>query len=370
MRVMVIDYHYPAFVETAYRDSAMATLEYEEQKAQLAEHAFGETEFEVRALRELGHEAWDALVNVRPLQESWAEEHGVRLSAPHWGIRRRRGWLPWPINSDARWVAEALVAQVRDIRPDVVHVQCMEFVSASTLREVRSNTRLISGQIAAPIPRSTPLKSYDFLVSSLPSYVRRFRAAGADAEWLPLAFEPTLATRFASSERTIPVSFVGSLSTSHKSRIELLETVARRTPVSVWTAPGVIGPTSPLADHLHEPVWGRGMYKVLGTSRLTINSHIDIAAGFANNLRLYEATGMGAMLLTDRGSNLSDLFDAEREVATYSDPAECAEKIEYYVAHPGEAARVAAAGQARTLRDHTWLNRMERLVEMIGRRLR
>jgi spore maturation protein CgeB len=111
------------------------------------------------------------------------------------------------------------------------------------------------------------------------------------------------------------------------------------------------------------------MYRVLASSRITINTHIDVAEGFANNLRLYEATGMGALLITDGGSNLASQFDVGREVVTYSSPEDCVEKIEHYVAHPVEAAKIAASGQARTLSDHTWRDRMDRLVTMIQRRL-
>jgi spore maturation protein CgeB len=36
-------------------------------------------------------------------------------------------------------------------------------------------------------------------------------------------------------------------------------------------------------------------------------------------MRLYEATGAGALLLTDDGTNLPELFEPGREVVVYSD---------------------------------------------------
>jgi spore maturation protein CgeB len=114
------------------------------------------------------------------------------------------------------------------------------------------------------------------------------------------------------------------------------------------------------------------MYRVLASSRATVNVHgyIDAAAPeYAANLRLYEATGMGALLVTDRMRNLGQLFEVGREVVDYANAVECAEVISYYMEYPAEAAAIAAAGQVRTLRDHTWRDRMERLVEMIQRRM-
>ncbi len=41
------------------------------------------------------------------------------------------------------------------------------------------------------------------------------------------------------------------------------------------------------------------MYEVIRRSRVTLNFHIDLAEGWANNMRLYEATVVGTLLLTD-----------------------------------------------------------------------
>ena len=41
------------------------------------------------------------------------------------------------------------------------------------------------------------------------------------------------------------------------------------------------------------------MYQMMGGSRIVFNRHIDAAATYANNLRLYEVTGSGSLLLTD-----------------------------------------------------------------------
>ncbi len=50
------------------------------------------------------------------------------------------------------------------------------------------------------------------------------------------------------------------------------------------------------------------MYQVLRRSRITLNSHIDLAGREAGNMRLFEATGVGAFLLTDFKDNLHTLF--------------------------------------------------------------
>ena len=78
--------------------------------------------------------------------------------------------------------------------------------------------------------------------------------------------------------------------------------------------------TSPLRDRYRGEAWGLDMYRVLAGARIALNRHIAAAEGYANNMRLYEATGVGAALLTDAGRNLGELFEPGVEVATYRDP--------------------------------------------------
>ena len=61
------------------------------------------------------------------------------------------------------------------------------------------------------------------------------------------------------------------------------------------------------------------MYRVLARSKIALNRHIDVAEDHANNMRLYEATGVGTFLITDAKRNLSELFEPGEEVVTYAD---------------------------------------------------
>jgi spore maturation protein CgeB len=90
-----------------------------------------------------------------------------------------------------------------------------------------------------------------------------------------------------------------------------------------------------------------------------------VAENYANNMRLYEATGVGSLLITDRKDNLGNLFEVGKEVVAYSTQEEASELIRHYLAHPDEAEAIAKAGQARTLRDHTYKRRMDELVPIL-----
>ena len=84
---------------------------------------------------------------------------------------------------------------------------------------------------------------------------------------------------------------------------------------------------------------------MLATRGSALNRHIGVEAeGYANNMRLYEATGVGSLLLTDDGSNLAELFEPGREVVTYAGADDLVEKARHYLAHEDERRAIAGAG--------------------------
>lgn len=88
------------------------------------------------------------------------------------------------------------------------------------------------------------------------------------------------------------------------------------------------------------------------------NSHL--------RLRDFEAPMSGALYATGYTEELSEYFEADREVVCYQSKEELADKIRFYFAHPAEAERVRQAGYQRARRDHTWTRRFEQFFQIIG----
>jgi spore maturation protein CgeB len=151
-------------------------------------------------------------------------------------------------------------------------------------------------------------------------------------------------------------------------RIGLLERVVPELGIEVWGyGAGSLRPDSPILPAYRGEAWGLDMYSVLAESKIVVNMHEAVAGGNANNMRLFEATGAGAMLLTDRGANLGELFEPGREVVTFDDAEDLIAKARHYLEHEDERLSIAAAGQARTLADHTYERRLPRVAERLER---
>lgn len=82
--------------------------------------------------------------------------------------------------------------------------------------------------------------------------------------------------------------------------------------------------------------------------------------------RDFEAPSAGGFYLTTYDAELADLFRIGEEIVCYRDAIDCAELIRYYLERPEEARRIAVAGRARCLRDHTWERRFEDFLGWIG----
>ena len=134
-----------------------------------------------------------------------------------------------------------------------------------------------------------------------------------------------------------------------------------------WRTPPVSPVNPKLKTHLNSAVFGLEMFQTLRNSKLTLNSHIDVSPRSASNVRLFEATGVGTCLITDWKENISELFEPDKEVVTYKSPAECVEKAKWLLQNHAQRKAIAKAGQSRTLRDHTFARRAERLDEIIKR---
>ena len=373
MRIALLDTYYPRFLAAHYAaHPGLARESYARQRQDLTDQVFGTSDFYSRHLRSMGHDAQDLIVNCMPLQKKWAMEQRVRYSPLALKLPQRLLRLPaiGPWLSELPGMVDIAVNQIKATRPDVLYCQDLWFLPPQKLAELRPYVKLIVGQIASPLPPEAYLKGYDLILTSFPHFVPRLRAKGVASEYLRIGFDTRVLELLGEVKKDIDASFVGGISRHHGRALPMLEYLARSTPIEFFGY-GVasLGRNSPIVVRHHGEVWGLDMYRALARSRVTLNRHINVAENYANNMRLFEATGVGTLLITDLKHNLGEMFEVGREVVAYSSSEEAAELIRYYIAHPDEASEIARAGQARTLRDHTYLRRMEELVLVLERYL-
>jgi spore maturation protein CgeB len=337
-RIVIVDTYYQDFLKTVRIDPESR---YEFELAKLLGYCFGTGDFYSRNLRALGWDAIDIITNCEPLQRLWAEENGVKWSHP----------------------MEVLESQIDALRPDVIFSQDL------SINFRCQRPRVMAGQCSCPMPRTDFVKDYNVVFTSFPHYGPILDGMGVRPVLNPLAFDPiVLGLIEPVHDRPYDVTFVGGVGApSHwKKGMETLEAVAEAIPTAAFWGYGysTLPHTSAVRQKYRGYAWGLDMYRILRGSKIVINRHGEVAQGFANNMRMYEATGCGAALLTEEAPNLAFLFEPG-SVATYRTTDEVIGQIRHLLDNPDDLSRIARYGQQQTLTKHTYAKQMQTVSDTL-----
>jgi spore maturation protein CgeB len=371
-----VDTHYPPFTAAHYRaHPGLAEQPYAQQLESLLGQAFGTADAYSRHMTELGHEAGDVIVNNPTLQSAWVRERpgpaGLRVATALTGWRE-------PVGRAA--LRRIALAQIHELGPDVVYCQDMAFFTRRDLDRLRAAGHLVVGQIASALPPAPLVQGFELVLTSFPHFVERIRRLGVDAEYLAIAYYERVTGQLAArgvstapeAERPHPLGFVGGVDPGvHGEGVGLLESLVDELPLEVWGyGADRLPSSSPLRAAHRGEAWGLDMYEILARSGIVLNRHIAAAEGHANNMRLFEATGVGALVVTEAAPNLAELFEPGEEVVTYGSRDELVDRVRHYLEDRDARLRIAAAGQARTLSEHTYERRIAQLEPILTSHLR
>jgi hypothetical protein len=316
---------------------------YQVELDKVLKQSFGTADFYSRALKNLGWEAIDIIANEERLQRLWTHEQNG--------------------------AGNVLLAQIADFKPDVVFFQDLSVCNADTLALLKEKY-VLAGQCSCPMPSAKLVCQFDVLFTSFPHYVEQFEALGVRAVYNPLAFDPivVMGRTIQHAGREIDVAFVGGVGNpSHwKYGMEVLETVAKEIPTSFFWGYGyeTLPSNSAIRQRYRGQAWGLRMYEILQQSKIVINRHGEVARGMANNMKLFETTGCGALLLTEDAPNLPEFF-AYNECAVYKSPKHAVEQIRCLLEDFELRKEISMRGQERTMREHTYSKRMETVSRVL-----
>jgi hypothetical protein len=253
--------------------------------------------------------------------------------------------------------------QLKEIKPDVILVQDHFLFAASDLNRLRRIRARLVLQCAVTMPAQEFLQEFDGLVTTNWNNLRLAREMQMPALLTRHAFDDRN-LEFVGGDRDLDLVIAGTNSPLHEagsaligylSEIGVNFTYFSESPISEEVA----------VEQYGGPLWGIDYHRVLARSKVIVNRHADHASN-ANNLRLFEATGMGAVLLTEDLPGISELFEIGEEVLTYSSRDDLVQKIQFLLANPSKREGIAAGGQKRTLLEHTYRSRAQDLIEFFA----
>lgn len=339
MRIAILDTYYPSVLS---RWEFRTSETYESELQRLLEFSFGTADFFSRNLRAIGHECIDIIGNARQLQSMWARKHGL--------------------SEHASLISIAL-AQIAVFKPDAVFCQDLSFFTPNDLDALGSKC-LLAAQLSCPMPSPKNVVKFRLIATSFPHYVPRLKAMGVKPVYLPLAFDPIVLDRTKECERDLDAVFVGGVGApSHWEKgTQTLEAIAQNIPSFRWWGYGceTLPNGSALRAKYQGPAFGTDMYQILRRAKIVVNRHGEVAEGWANNMRLFEASGCGACVLTEDAPNLHALFPLGAP-DRYKSAHDAVNKIERLLSQEDERSAIANAVSLQTSLLHTYETRMSAL---------
>ncbi len=368
--VVILDTYYRSFLTSdLFVASVQSVNNYQDSIKRVESLSFGTGASYVNTFRSFGWKADLIIPNSYLLQNRWSEQNlGESLLSPGWEAMQIVSRVP-VLRDIARWIPyyfSVIENQLKHLSPDLILVQDVNAFPPEMIKRFTVFAKKIYCEIASPAPRRTFFQHYDRLISALPSFIVKFESINLPSNYLPLAFDERNAKFNQLRDRDIDVVFVGSIGRHQPQTAALLREIgAQISGLCIYTNLSTreikeLG----LSPFFKGHAWGTDMFEILGRSKIVINRHGKIAENYAVNLRMFEATGCGALLVTEKSVNLGQLFDDGSEVVSYRSSAEAIEKIRYFLSKPEELEKIAKRGQQRTLHDHNYVKRVAFLAQL------
>lgn len=297
---------------------------------------------------------------------------------------------------------DLVMHQIEEFRAEIVYFHPVFIIDAEQRRAIRERfpfVRAIGGYCGYLPDDSSFFADCDFLFSAFRQPLSTWRSAGVAAHLLHHGFDDQFisAGAYPTVASGVPLTFFGTTGWglhTYFRRYRLLRRLLERTDLMIWgmepdgAAPKDYPPwtrfyrrhftqpedrvrlrdmqegkhrpwfkfVAPLGnlfpERLRAPVYDRAYLQLLAGSTVTVNCHTSVSEE-GLNMRLFEATGVGACLLTDTRDGLEELFEPDKEIMVYDSIAECIDKARFLRRNDSVRRRIAQAGRERTLRDHT-----------------
>ena len=277
------------------------------------------------------------------------------------------------------YISEAVLQSVQEKPVDIFMTMALAPISGRVLQEMRKMGIVTVHWFVEDHLRFTYWKQmaqhYDFFFTIQKGQcIDKIKAAGAaEVHYLPVACDPLIhiPLTLSAEERAkwgSSISFVGA---GYHNRVQTFASLAHL-PFKIW---GTEWPNCKPFDTMLQAE-GRRLspdeyVKIFNSTDININLHssserdgVDPYGDFLNP-RTFELAAAGAFQLVDERSLLPEAFEIGTEMATFKNTKELKDKIQYYSEHPQERKEFAERARNRVLRDHTYIHRMQSMLQCI-----
>lgn len=349
--ILKITSYYPNFLRTVYRQNlSLSKKSYQYQYEYLMKQFFGWADSYEFYLSKFGHKANQIIYNAQSLQLAWAKEHNIRK-----------------INH------ELLFEQIKFYNPNILFLEDISIATKPFLKRVKDicpNLKLILTYVSSPVTINNESLNYiDIVLSPSKKICIEYIKKGLKSEVLELGFDERILKNINFTHKKNAIVFAGNIIDKigyHQARKDFLQNffLSSNIPYEIYTQNKNLN-----LKNINNEVYGIEYFNILSQYTISINKHIDISNNIAGNMRMYETTGLGTCLLTDHLDNISELFEVDTEIVTYSTLEEAIEKGRWLLNNPKKAYEIAKAGQKRTLTYYNYEKRVNKFLDILKKNI-
>jgi hypothetical protein len=331
MRVYQCIHKYPAMISRFEAKHGVADdIGFDVLRQLVVSDGYASTYILQPALENRSSEVFYTLWDYERLQWKWAEERGLKT----------------------RDLNEIKLAQIEEFRPDVFYNMSAMFDRNFIGRLGKNKNRLdlCWNGIIRRTPQTFP--DYDGHLSLHRPYVHYWRGQGLNS----LELQPGIPEAWGDlqwAEKEIDVLFYGQyfrgmfetrvglvedllrykIQSGRDVRCHLTYTEQRRSlgfpgiPRPRLVLPIVAFPSRLVRRHALPPLYGDELYGTIARAKIVVNIYTDENREFKSNMRLFEATGLGAFLVSEEGM-YPDGFEPGQDFYTYRNTAELIDQVE------------------------------------------
>ena len=270
---------------------------------------------------------------------------------------------------------------LREAKPDFILHSKDEF-PPSAFMEFRTFAKVMQWYPDPVVPDWLPpyVKAADIFFTMSEGLVDVFRRLNPRSFWLTEAMAPSFFETKGITEDDIrtyasDVTFVGNLGSKpqYLPRRKFLRAVmdngfrlkwwGQKIPRKFSTIPLLMGKLG--RAYGGKFVWGEEHAKIAKLSKIYLGFDAQPMVRKSMSERLYIAVGCGAFYMCNHVEGIEDILEPDKEIVTFRSEREMIEKIGYYLGNDDARTRIARAGQARVLKEHTYEVRTRQFIEVI-----
>lgn len=260
-----------------------------------------------------------------------------------------------------------LLLQIIFYQPDIIYFHEIWFYSKEFFEKLRfvKPDIIILGWDCAPgtFSRKFNLKYIDMIFTCAKIKENSFKEIGINSKSMGHFFDFEILDKLSSSsKKKYDVVFAGTIdSVNH--RVEFLKQLIENG-INLKIFSKTDDPF--LKKYCSKPVYGKDYYNLLKNSKIIINSHAVKDIRFSGNIRMYEATGLGCLLITDYKEDLNDKFEINKEIVSYKNIDEIYQKVDYYLKNSDELEDIAKKGQERTKKEYSYESFAKEIFDFVN----